>query len=120
LTEGEEFPDWFTSYSAFVAKLQRHFGPRDPVADATNALELLKYKDSTKAARYTIDFNRHAHCTGWNDVALSRQYYKGLPDRLKDEIARIGKPAELRPLQDLIATLDQRYWERQSEISRDK
>ena len=53
-------------------------------------------------------------------MALARQYYKGLPDRLKDEIARIGKPAGLRPLQDLVATLDQRYWERQSEISRDK
>jgi hypothetical protein len=90
------------------------------VADATNALEVLKYKDSTKAARYTIDFNRHSHRTGWNDVALSRQYYKGLPDRLKDEIARIGKPTELRPLQELVATLDQRYWERQSEISREK
>ena len=53
-------------------------------------------------------------------TALGHQYYKGLPDRLKDEIARIGKPAGLRPLQDLVATLDQRYWERQSEISRDK
>jgi len=33
---------------------------------------------------------------------------------------RIGKPATLLELQDLISTLDQRYWERQSEISRDK
>jgi hypothetical protein len=117
LTEGEEFLDWFTSYSAFVTELQQHFGPQDPVANATNALELLKYKDSM---HYTINFNQHAHRTGWNDVALFHQYYKGLPDRLKDEIARIGKPAKLRLLQDLIATLDQRYWEHQSEISRDK
>jgi hypothetical protein len=73
-----------------------------------------------KSARYTIDFNRHAHRTGWNDVVLSHQYYKGLPDHLKNKIARIGKPAELRLLQDLIATLDQRYWERQSKISRDQ
>jgi hypothetical protein len=120
LTSGGEFPEWFTSYPTFIAELQRLFGPRDPVADATNALETLRYKDATKAARYTIDFNRHAHRTGWNNVALARQYYKGLPDRLKDEIARIGKPAELRSLQELVATLDQRHWERQSEISRDK
>jgi hypothetical protein len=39
---------------------------------------------------------------------------------LKDEIARLGKPSDLKSLQDLVATLDQRYWERQSEISRDK
>jgi hypothetical protein len=113
-------PPWFTSYPIFLQELRRLFGPRDPVADATNALEGLKYKDSTKAARYTIEFNRHAHRTGWNDTALTRQYYKALPDRLKDEISRIGKPADLRTLQDLVSTLDQRYWERQSEISREK
>jgi hypothetical protein len=120
LNDGNDYPEWFESYPVFRAELQKHFGPRDPVADATNAIELLRYKDSTKAARYTIDFNRHAHRTGWNDTALTRQFYKGLPDRLKDEISRIGKPGTLEPLQELVATLDQRYWERQSEISRDK
>jgi hypothetical protein len=120
MTDGENLSAWFSSYPAFTAELHRLFGPRDPVNDATNALEALKYKDSTKAARYIIEFNRHAHRTGWNDTALARQFYKGLPDRLKDEIARLGKPAGLTPLQELVATLDQRYWERQSEISRDK
>ena len=67
-----------------------------------------------------LDFNCHSRRTGWNKSALSRHFYKGLPDRLKDEIARIGKPARLTELQSLVATLDQRYWERQSEISRDK
>ena len=113
-------PLWFNSYPAFLAELRHIFGPRDPVGDATNAIEGLKYKDSTKAARYTIKFNRHAHRTGWNDMALTRQYYKALPDRLKDEITRIGKPADLGSLQELVAVLDQRFWERQSEISRDK
>jgi hypothetical protein len=80
----------------------------------------LWYKDSTKAARYTINFNRHTHRTGWNDTALARQYYKGLPNRLKDELSRIGKPSGLQPLQDLVATLDQHHWERQAEISHDK
>jgi hypothetical protein len=117
---GGQLPAWFTSYPTFVNDLRRLFGPRDPVNDATNALEGLRYKDSTKAARYTIEFNRHAHRTGWNDTALARQYYKCLPDRLKDEISRLGKPAGLTALQDLVGTLDQRYWERQSEISRDK
>ena len=120
LTSGGKFPPWFTSYPKFTAELQRLFGPRDPINDATTALEALRYKDSSKAARYTLEFNRHARRTGWNDAALTRQYYKALPDRLKDEIARIGKPTDLHDLQDLVATLDQRYWERQSEISRDR
>ena len=120
MNDGTDYPPWFTTYSEFANELRRLFSPRDPVNDATNALELLRYKDSTKAARYTIDFNRHAHRTGWNDTALTRQYYKGLPDRLKNELSRIGKPTTLQALQDLVATLDQRHWERQSEISRDK
>ena len=120
LENGDNTPDWFEDYPAFIKELRRLFGPRDPVTDTTQFLESLRYKDSTKATRYTIDFNRHAHCTGWNDQALARQYYKGLPDRIKDEIARIGKPVELPALQELVATLDQRYWERQSEINRDK
>jgi hypothetical protein len=120
LEEDDETPPWYEDYPTFINELRRLFGPRDPVTDATQFLESLRYKDSTKATRYTIDFNRHAHRTGWNDLALARQYYKGLPDRLKDEIARIGKPAGLQGLQDLVGTLDQRHWERQSEISRDK
>ena len=113
-------PAWFMTYMTFLAELKHLFGPQDPVLDATNALEGLKYKDLTKAVRYTIKFNRHAHRTGWNDTALTRQYYKALPDHIKDDIAHVGKPVGLRPMQDLVATLDQRYWERQSEISRDK
>jgi hypothetical protein len=120
LAGDDETPAWFESYAEFLSELRRLFGPRDPVTDAMNALEALRYRDSSKATRYTIDFNRHGRRTGWNEQALARQYYKGLPDRLKDEIARIGRPAGLKPLQDLVATLDQRYWERQSEINRDK
>ena len=49
MTRGGRFPKWFTSYPEFLAELQRLFGPRDPVNDATNAIEALRYKDSTKA-----------------------------------------------------------------------
>ena len=111
LATGHTFPVWSTSIAAFLAELRRLFGPQDAVSDAINALEALRYKDSTKATRYTIDFNRHGRKTGWNEKALAWQYYKGLPDQLKDEIARIGKPDSLTKLQDLVATLDQRYWE---------
>jgi len=118
--EGGRLPAWFTDYPTFQQELKRLFGPRDPITDAMTSLEGLRFKDTGKATRYTIDFNRHARKTGWNEQALLRQFYKGLPDRLKDEIARLGKPSGLKALQDLVATLDQRYWERQSEINRDK
>ena len=116
----EDLPTWFVHYPEFLTEHKRLFGPRDPITDTMNHLEALRYKDLSKAACYTIDFNRYGRRTGWNEQALTRQFYKGLPERLKDEIARIGKPTGLKPLQDLVATLDQRYWERQAEISRDK
>ena len=57
MASSREFPKWFVSYPTFTAELQRLFGPQDLVADATNALEALKYKDNTKAACYMIEFN---------------------------------------------------------------
>jgi hypothetical protein len=113
-------PLWFSSAALFITELRRLFGPCDPVADATVALEHLRYRDSGKAVKYTLDFNRNALKTGWNDVALTRQYYKGLPDRLKDELTRVGRPKTLAALQNAVQVLDQRYWERQNEISRDR
>ena len=118
ISDRGNLPLWFRSYPEFISELRRLFGPQDPATDAMDALEGLRYRNSSKAARYTVTFNQHASRTGWNDLALTRQYYKGLPDRLKDDIARVGKPVKLRALQNLVTTLDQRYWERQSELIR--
>jgi len=112
-------PLWFRSYPEFISELRCLFGPQDPATDAMDALEGLRYRNSTKAARYTVTFNQHASRTGWNDQALTCQYYKGLSNRLKGDIACVGKPVKLRVLQNLVTTLDQRYWERQSELNRD-
>jgi hypothetical protein len=117
MTNSSEFPKWFLSYPLFLLEFQRLFGLCDPVNDTMITLKALKYKDSTKA---TLDFNHHSHRTGWNEATLSHLHYKGLPDRLKDEISRIRKPTSLFALQNLVATLDQRHWEHQSEISHDK
>src|SRR6266511_2178992 len=111
---------WLSSTAAFTDTLQRLFGPHDPTNDTIIHLENLKYKDSGKAVKYSLDFNHDAPRTGWNDSVLYRQFYKGLPDRLKDELARIGKPPMLILLQHQIQILDQRHWERQSKISRNK
>jgi hypothetical protein len=120
MTQTAEFPKWFTSYTLFLLELQHLFGLHDPVNNTMTALEALRYKDSQKAMHYTLEFNRHSRHTSWNEAALAHLYYKGLPDRLKDEISWIRKPTTLLELQDLVATLDQCYWERQAEISHNK
>jgi len=45
-------------------------------------------------------------------------FYSGLPDCLKDEIARVGKPLTLHGLRALCQEIDARYWECKDEISR--
>jgi len=111
---------WLSSTPVFIDELCHLFGPRDPVNEATIRIENLRYKDAGKAVKYTLDFNRDALRTGWNDKALYWQFYKGLLDRLKDKLTRIGKAETLIPLQHQVQVLDQRYWERQAEISCDK
>ena len=71
MTQGGKCPKWFSSYPEFIVELQRHFGPRDPVNDAVTALESLRYKDSTKATRYNLEFNRHSRRTGWSRSGAS-------------------------------------------------
>src|SRR6266545_3583486 len=111
---------WLSSTAAFTDELRRLGGPHDPTNDAIIRLENLKYKDSGKAVKYSLDFNHDTLWTGWNDSALYQQFYKGLLDQLKDKLARIGKPPMLILLQHQIQILDQCHWEHQSEISRDK
>jgi len=86
-------PRWMDSWVHFVAELQSTFGPHDPVADAEHQLEHLRMKDLYHVTRYIVDFNRLAsQVQDYGDGALHCLFYSGLPDRLKDEIARVGKP----------------------------
>jgi len=71
---------WLFSTPKFIDELCRLFGPCDPVNEPTVRIENLRYKVVGKAVKYTFDFNRDTPCTGWNDKALYRQFYKGLPD----------------------------------------
>jgi len=112
-------PRWMDSWVHFVAELQSTFGPHDPIADAEHQLEHLRMKDAHCVTRYIVDFNRLAsQVQDYRDGALRRLFYSGLPDRLKDEIARVGKPLTLHGLRALCQEIDARYWERKDEISR--
>ena len=68
---------------------------------------------------YIVDFNCLAlQVQDHGDGVLRCLFYSGLPDCLKDEIARVGKPLTLNGLQALCQEIDARYWERKDEISR--
>jgi len=112
-------PRWMDSWVHFVAELQSTFGPHDPIADAEHQLKHLRMKDAHHITRYIVDFNRLAsQVQDYRDGVLCRLFYSGLPDRLKDEIARVGKPLTLHGLRALCQEIDAHYWERKDEISR--
>ncbi|KAG6326426.1 hypothetical protein ID866_12663, partial [Astraeus odoratus] len=89
-------PAWADDYSEFVIKLTTNFGPHDPVSDAEHQLDNLSMKDGSQINKYIIEFNRLAtQVCGYGEGALRHMFYNGLPDRIKDEIACVGKPPRL-------------------------
>jgi Retrotransposon gag protein/Zinc knuckle len=113
-------PSWMDDYPEFCEELARNFGPHDPEGDAEHELANLVMREGQRINKYIVEFNRHAsQVRGYGEGALRRHFYQGLPDRIKDEISRVGKPASLYDLRDLAQSIDARYWERRSEISRE-
>jgi Retrotransposon gag protein/Zinc knuckle len=108
-----------TDYDAFCEELKTNFGPSDPVGDAESKLRTLTMKSDQRIAKYVVNFNRLATQVLWGENALRYQFYTGLPDRIKDQIANVGKPATLADLRNLAQNIDHRYWERKSEVSRE-
>jgi Retrotransposon gag protein len=103
--------DW----DAFAEELFQMFGDQHLQASAQNALLGLKMKDNTRVSEYLVTFNSHAPYTGWNDTALAGQFYRGLPDRLKDAFQVLGRPQDFVTTCQQALQFDQRYWERQAE-----
>ena len=106
LQDLSEDPSWLTDFDEFTAELKANFGPFDPEGEAEHGLENLRMKDYHHANRYLVEFNRLASRVAWNDAALRRQLYRGLPPRIKDEISRIGKPETLQALQTMVQNIE--------------
>ena len=75
-------------------------------------------KDTQRIVRYIVEFNHLAsQLKGYGDTALHHKFYTGLPDHVKDEICRVGKPRQLEDLHSLAQSIDARYWERKEEVA---
>src|ERR1700719_467094 len=71
-------------------------------------------------AKYLVDFTRLSTITGWDNRALRHRFYQGLPARIKDEIAQMGKPDTLSQLRLMAQSINGRYWEREEETRRER
>jgi Domain of unknown function (DUF4939) len=101
------------NWAEFRSQLESMFGDIDEEHTAERSLQQLRQKGP--ASRYAADFRRFAAKTEWNKGALRAQFYKGLKDSIKDEMARTERPDELDKMIDLAITIDDRLYERQLE-----
>src|ERR1700720_822075 len=113
-------PAWEDDYSEFVEELKLYFGSSDLIGESESKIKNLTMKSSQRIAKYIVEFNRLVTITGWDGRALRHQFYRSLPSRIKDELARIGKPATLPTLKALAQSIDGRYWEREEETRRER
>jgi hypothetical protein len=58
--------------------------------------------------------------TGYNEAALFRAFYRGLPSRIKDTMAQNQLPVTLAGLKALASQLDQRYHRRNTERANER
>jgi hypothetical protein len=68
--------DW----DQFAEELFNMFGNQHLKSTAQTMLLNLKMQENTHVSKYLVAFNAHVPYTGWNDVALAGQFYRGLPD----------------------------------------
>ena len=103
----------FNSYIYFEDQLKKVFGEVDEKRQAERQLQQLKQVGS--ATSYTTTFRKIEAKMDWDEEALCAQYYRGLKDQLKDELARIERPDRLNDLIKTAVQLDNRLHERQLE-----
>jgi hypothetical protein len=103
-------PTFMLDFDLFCQELRKTFGDPDEQSTAERQLYALKQRGSVSA--YMADFMRYAVLIHWNDQAKAAQFYRGLKDSVKDELARIGKPHSLKDLQEAAIRIDSRLFER--------
>ena len=105
--------EYFMTMNGLKKGLTQAFGDIDLKKKAEMNLQRLRQTGS--AARYNAEFQQHAARLGFNDSALKAQFYKGLKDHVKDELARSDAPDDLRELVEAAIKIDNRAYERRLE-----
>ncbi len=112
----EEIITIFRDSQAFEKRLRRVFEDIDKKRTAKRQLYNLRQK--TFAATYSISFQHIATNTKWNDAALISQFYQRLRKKVKDEIVRIDRLADLQKMIFRAVIIDNRQYERR--LKKDK
>ena len=101
------------NYLNFKNKLRQVFGDFDKEHLAECRMQLLWQTGS--AANYASKFQQLAAQTQWGAVPLVAQFYKGLKDRVKDNVARVNQPSQLQSMITLAIRIGDRQYKRELE-----
>lgn len=99
--------------SALFKEIRSTFGYGNEQHEAERAIQGSCQR--TSAAKYKAEFQILAAKLEWNDQALAAQFYQGLKDNVKDEIARDDRPDTFQEMVETAIRIDTRIWERQLE-----
>jgi len=103
------------SLPEFVKAIDQAYG--DPDYELRAASELRALRQTGSVAKYAAEFQAIASNLSWNESALCSQFYEGLKDTVKDEIAK-DPPGTLRPLVTAATRVDNRQHERRNEVKK--
>lgn len=104
----------FSSKEGFAKEIRRMFGDIDEAKTAENHLYGLRQTGSV--INYATEFQRHANQTGWDTVALTSHYKRGLKTNIRIELARMEQqPTHLVNLIEHTVKIDNRMYEFQRE-----
>ena len=104
------FPSNFQNYANFEEMLTSHFGDGNTREMAEK--NILNLRQSTSVSEYANKFKLLSAQVDWNDSALCCHFYRGLKDRIKDEITKFERPKILKDLIDISIRIDNRLYER--------
>jgi len=103
----------FSDFKKFKKELWKAFEVVNEKRAVKQWLHTLKMNKSV--AKYSVEFQCIAALTDWDDDTLVSQYYWGLSEGIKDEIAWRDCPEELQEMIDTFINIDSQQWEQQME-----
>src|SRR5467141_5342257 len=108
-------PSIRSDWSEFVEQLNVFFGKPDLAQASKRTLRGLKMQDYQHVNKYMIKFSEHATHTGWKDVALYGEFYRGLAEHIKDQLMSLERTTTFQQLKTNALRCNSRYWEHQGE-----
>src|SRR5256714_1892572 len=104
-------PPELESFQALSETLTKVYG--DPNLARNVARELRALKQTGSVATYITKFGQLTPYVNHNDGSFMDQFFDGLKEEIKDEVARVGYFNTLTELQDFAVRLDSRLYDRQ-------